>query len=196
MNNKNKFKLRYIFIGVISLWAVCFIADVALDVRVASDYDDTLAFSTPSFMKGFESGYKNFSDDFWKVVYDSIDLEKTKKTRQTILLFARSLGIKVDIISARKDVSYQPLADKWGWLVHHVFFTKDKRGVLSRNRYIFFLGDSDSDIDEAQKAGVLGIRILRHPDSSYKENYNPGKYGEFIVPYSLGPGLPLNNPSK
>ena len=66
----------------------------------------------------------------------------------------------------------------------NVYFTNKKAQRIRELDIEIFYGDSDSDIKAAQDAGIEGISILRSPKSSYKKKYNPGKYGEKIIPNS------------
>ena len=73
----------------------------------------------------------------------------------------------------------------------NVFF--EPNGKVERIRALrldVFYGDSDSDITDAQAAGVRGIRFQRSPRSSYRNSdgtlakYHPGEHGETVIPDS------------
>jgi len=76
------------------------------------------------------------------------------------------------------------LSLNFGVLPENVFFsTDDKTEVLKSIKLNLFYGDFDLDITSAQNAGVTPHRILLG-EAEYKkpEKYNPGKFGETIIP--------------
>lgn len=179
-----------IFLVVVALYAATVIVNVSLGVRLGFDLDDTLMFTTPSFVEAVkvaeQNGYESFkSPEFWKEVNDRFDLGEYKKTVLSIALLGKVFGIKVVVITARPDYFTERVKEGLRWLTDEVYFTEAKAEIMSRGRYLCFFGDSDSDITEANEAGVPAIRVKRSEKSSYKAKYHPGKYGEFVLPFSV-----------
>ncbi|MBI4368966.1 MAG: hypothetical protein HY547_01910 [Elusimicrobia bacterium] len=163
----------------------CMIA--AANLKIGFDYDDTISFSTPAFQKAFEAeaqGIKPFSPEFWSIINKSHEIEEAKWGVIFWALMAKTAGFDIVIITVRLPVDHEELVEKWDWLHDGFYFTKDKARAMRRQRFAAFVGDSDSDMEECQKAGITAVRSRRSPKSSYKENYSPGKYGEWILPFS------------
>jgi acid phosphatase class B len=102
-----------------------------------------------------------------------------------------SRGHEVYAITARPDINGDPLRDyleeQLGIPRDHVFFEPGgKAGRIHSLGLDAYYGDSDSDITEAAKAHVRGIRFLRSPRSSNRQSgrlakYHPGYFGEPII---------------
>lgn len=182
---------------VVVAWFVLYVVlDFAVDLRIGLDYDDTLAFSSPSFKEAMDQlgsdrwpgrNSPQFAK-FWSTVYSHVDLDRPKWVPILIALAGKTIGCDVVIITARAGVGSWPLQVRWSWLVDEFYFTKEKAGILAEANYLVFLGDSDGDITEAQEAGVWAVRVERGEDSSNDREYQPGEYGEMILPFSAGPG--------
>lgn len=180
--------------ALLSLWLIVFVANTLRGSKVGFDYDDTVCFSTPSFMAASEKytmkaiGSKHPDNAlFWAEVNSDPGRDIRKPLTWTLINIFKLLGIKVVLITAREGISTGPFESYWGDSFSEYHFTKEKAKILGSGGYLAFFGDSDSDMSEAQKAGVLGIRIQRNPASSYQKKYNPGSLGEFVVPDSEGP---------
>lgn len=160
----------------------------ALNLKIGFDYDDTLSFSTPAYEKAFqaerEKGIKPFSPEFWQIVNENYSLDEPRWGAVGWAVLAKAVGFDIVIITARLPLGGEALVEHWEWLHDGFFFTKDKSGIMNKKRFVAFIGDSDSDIEECRKSGVVAIRARRSPKSSYKENYSPGKYGEWILPFT------------
>lgn len=172
---------------IIALLTVIHLAVAALNLKIGFDYDDTLSLSTPAFEQAFSSqnqGIKPFSNEFWKIVNTNYKLEQPKVGVIFWAALAKFLGFDIIVIASRVPIEADNLVASWDWLADGFFFEKEKSKILRRHHYLAFVGDADSDIEEARKANVLAIRAQRSPSSSYKENYSPGKYGEWVLPYS------------
>ena len=59
-----------------------------------------------------------------------------------------------------------------------------KHVYLGQSNYLLYFGDADSDVTEGRKARVFTIRVRRSPSSSYKDDYNPGMFREWVIPFS------------
>jgi acid phosphatase (class B) len=159
-------------------------------VAVGFDFDDTLVFSSPAFKEGFAGKPKPYSKGFWEIVNASDEGRSVvKKKTLEILEKHRARGDSIYVITARKpyggDKVKAYIQKTFAIPPGNVFF--ETRGKERRIRALglsIFYGDSDSDIKAAQKAGIIGVRILRSPNSSYKGKNNPGRFNEEIVPGS------------
>lgn len=174
-------------LGMMMVWGLIFSLVTIGDLRVGFDYDDTLVFSTPAFSRAFGSGVQPFSPDFWETVNTSYDLEKRKLLANALAWGFRLLGFKVGVISSRQPNGGEALKKEWRFLVSDFVFagsSANKHLYLKKGHYVLFFGDSDSDIAEGRKARVLALRVRRHPDSSYKEDYHPGTLRELVLPLS------------
>lgn len=176
------------------LWAGVFAANTALDSKVGFDFDDTIAFSSPSFRAAEEKfgeeamrpKHRDFFA-FWSELNGKPERDLPKPLTLWLARGARLLGCDVVIITARMGVGREPFVAHWKDRFDEIYFVKDKTRILERDRYLAFFGDSDADIAKAKKAGVMGVRIQRHPKSSNTYGYEPGRYGEWVVPGSEGP---------
>lgn len=156
-------------------------------LRVGFDIDDTLLFSTPAFQKGFNSDVKPFSKEFWRIVNRSDSgASIVKKKVYELVKKHQAAGDEVYVITARKPYNgiylKRFIKDKFGIPISHIFFAPNgKVEKMKELKLDIFYGDSDSDIEDALKAGVKPIRVLRSPKSSYKKKFHPGKFGEEIL---------------
>ncbi|MBI4062672.1 MAG: hypothetical protein HY401_00035 [Elusimicrobia bacterium] len=172
---------------IFAIFAAAHLLVASVNLKVGFDYDDTLSFSTPAFDKAFAAetdGVKPFGQEFWQIVNKNYGLEEPKWGVIFWALLFKVAGFDVVIITARLPVDTEDLIAKWSWLHDGFYFTKEKARLMKNSHYAAFVGDSDSDMEESDKAGVIAIRARRSPKSSYKENYSPGKYGEWILPFS------------
>ncbi|MEW5693383.1 MAG: hypothetical protein AB1765_08825 [Candidatus Hydrogenedentota bacterium] len=180
-----------VFLILVLVYAIIVLTNVVLDVKIGFDMDDTLIFSSPAFVKADKLAYKfkikKFSPKYWEMVNGDIENGNIKKVTVSIAILARAFGIDSVIITARPDINTDKIKKYWEWLTDEIYFTDNseyKSDVLKKHRFICFFGDSDSDITEAMESDVFAIRIQRSPESSYKQDYKPGKFNEFILPLS------------
>ena len=161
--------------------------------RVGFDVDDTLLFSTGAFRKGFDSGHRYDSEEFWALVNTSDSGNSiVKESARAVVETYQKRGIELFAITARSPVGGVELArylhGVFGIPKENIFFEPDSKTARIRElRLDVFFGDSDSDITDAMEAGVRAIRFQRSENSSYKNEdgslrkYHPGLYGEQIV---------------
>lgn len=174
--------------GVLALIAVCLLATPSLAENVGFDLDDTLVYSTPAFAQGF--AVSSFgTTEFWQEVNTSDEGNSTVKTSVKAILDSHIAdGDTVYVITARKDVNGDCVRDwvsrTFGIPASNVFFSSRKATLLRRLDIVVFYGDSDSDIEAALDAGILGVRIERSVHSSYQKNYSPGKYNEPVLDWT------------
>lgn len=174
---------------LLMVWGLIFSVVTIGRLGVAFDYDDTLVQSAAAFQKAFGKVSQPYTPGFWGIVNQSYDLEKPKWTVYPIAWVFRVFGFKVTVLSARPAVEADALRKEWRHLLGRggfVFAGSDgaKAGHLVAGNFVLFFGDSDTDIEAAQKAKVFPVRIKRSRKSVFKEDYNPGRYGEFILPLS------------
>ena len=154
--------------------------------KVGFDIDDTLLFSTPAFQEGFNSGAKQYSEEFW-VIVNGVDREKSivKKRAEQILEMHKKKGDLIYVITSREPYGAENLKiflyDRFGVPLENIYFESDKTGRIKELGLNIYYGDSDSDIKAALEAGAIPYRIQRARESSYKNKYNPGSYGENII---------------
>ncbi|MDA3792165.1 MAG: hypothetical protein PF545_00695 [Elusimicrobia bacterium] len=175
---------------IVILFSACGVKNKSADensLKVGFDVDDTLLFSTPAFQKGFESSEKPFSGEFWAVVNNSDrGNSKIKKKVLQILEKHRVDGDEIYAITARKPNGGEGLKnylnDALGIPKSNIYFESEgKTNRLQQLGIDIFYGDSDSDISDANAAGIKAYRIERSTASSYQKKYNPGKYGEKVI---------------
>ncbi|MBN1383773.1 MAG: hypothetical protein JW983_02670 [Elusimicrobia bacterium] len=158
-------------------------------INVGFDIDDTLLFSTPAVLKILESGAPEYSEEWWVAINNSDEGNSViKKVTEKILNEHKTKGNEIFAITARRnsggDGLRKFLNKTFGIKKENIYFTERKSEKIRELNIKIFYGDSDTDIKAAQDAGIEGLRILRSPKSSYKINYNPGRYGEKIIPNS------------
>ncbi|MEK6543986.1 MAG: hypothetical protein AABZ44_06080, partial [Elusimicrobiota bacterium] len=137
--------------------------------------------------KGFAAaneGVESFSPELWSVVNRNHELESSKTGVLFWAVMLKTLGFDIVFIASRLPQDNEGLVDRWDWLHDGFYFEKEKSRIMGRSRFVVFIGDSDSDIEDAQKVGVWAVRARRSPRSSYQANYSPGKYNEWILPFS------------
>jgi acid phosphatase (class B) len=159
--------------------------------RVGFDIDDTLLFSSPAF-NAAKAEHPFGTDEFWAMVNRSDREHSIVKVRtREIVEEWKAAGAEVWAITARPGTEGDPVRDfiseTFGIPRENVYFEKPKTERIRGLGIQIFYGDSDSDIKDAQEAGAIGIRILRSPNSSYRNKdgtlrkYHPGIHGEEIV---------------
>lgn len=193
MKNLFKFKFLSLVIGGIILLSGC-VKQVSVEsekkLLVGFDVDDTLLFSTPAFKKGFQSDTRPFSPEFWEVVNKSDRGNSiVKKKTQKILIEYQQKGDEIFVITARHPDGGESLKEflneTFNILKENIYFeTSGKTLRMRQLKLDIFYGDADSDITAAQDANVKAYRIQRSTASSYQKKYNPGKYGEEVIPDS------------
>ncbi|HAM35255.1 MAG TPA: hypothetical protein DEB40_06265 [Elusimicrobia bacterium] len=177
-------------LALMSVWGLVYSLTTITRLGVAFEYDDTLVFSTPAYVKAFASVQQPFSPQFWSVVNKSYDIEKPKLLPLSLAWIFRLFGFKVAIIANRPSTDGDGLRKEWRRLTPKTLFCfagdrGDPRLFLEKGNYVLFFGDSDSGIVEARKAGVYPIRVKRSRKSFRKEeDYRPGTFGELVLPWS------------
>jgi acid phosphatase class B len=176
-------------LALMSFWGLIFSLATITKLAVAFEYDDGLVFSKPAYVKAFASVQQPFTPQFWSVVNRSYDIEQPKLLAQGLAWAFRLFGFKVAIIADRPSIDGEALRKEWRRLTPKTLFLfagdrGDRKSFLEKSNFILFLGDGDSAIMDARKAGVYVVRIKRSPQSYKKEDYHPGTLGEMVLPLS------------
>ena len=152
------------------------------------DLDGTLVYSGPNFKEAFAKT-KPLSPECYALVNAGDETySKIRTPVKKILDKHRVRGDEIFVVTSRGaengDKLREYLKFNFGVLPEHVQFSADdKTEVLKWLKLNIFYGDFDLDISSAQNAGVTPYRILLGA-AEYKkpEKYNPGKFGETIIP--------------
>jgi acid phosphatase class B len=158
---------------------------------IGFDIDDTVVFSSPAFThaKGTKGG------SFWSRVNTSDHLSHPLTHTIALVREHQRLGHTIYLITARKHTPNETLSATMATLLgipssHTYFRDKGKTSLIKELGITTFYGDSDTDITDAQAAGATGVRVPRHPSSSYTNKdgtmrkYHPGTYGELVLPFT------------
>ena len=158
---------------------------------IGFDIDDTVVFSSPAFThaKATKGG------SFWERVNTSDHLSLPLTHTLALVREHLRLGHAVYLITARRHTQGETLSATMATLLgipaSHVYFRdKGKAALIQELGITTFYGDSDTDITDAQAAGATGVRVPRHPASTYTNKdgsmrkYHPGAYGELVLPFT------------
>lgn len=179
---------KVVLFVLITAYLITFAVNKTLYKTVGFDYDSTLAFSMPTFAaERKESPSERMN---WELINGRLlEVEKQKRVAWLVPFF-KCFGLTPIVITSRPEIKGDlfraHVFQTYGVKPEDVYMTKEKSAVLKKCHTVLFFGDSDGDITEAQKAGVRAIRVKRSADDPYKENYNPGHYGEWVLPFSDG----------
>lgn len=175
-------------LAMMSVWGLFFSLITIGHLSVAFDYDDTLVDSAKAYEKAAGAAAQRESPSFWGALNNAYDLESIKYVPFTIACALRGLGFRVMIMAERQGVEGEALKKEWRKLAPRSFiFTPDpaaKHLHMQEGHFVAFFGDSDQDMLEAKKVGVLGVRVRRGKHSVKNDQYSPGKMGETVIPLS------------
>ncbi|OGS36015.1 MAG: hypothetical protein A2506_03060 [Elusimicrobia bacterium RIFOXYD12_FULL_66_9] len=175
-------------LAAMSVWGLIFSIVTIARLGVAFDYDDTLVHSEESFAKAARSVQQLRSPEYWKIVNNAYDLETPKMVPYALACALRGFGFRILILADRQATGGEALKKEWRHLAPRGFVfvgaPENKHLHLQDGRYVLFFGDSDRDMLEAKNAGVLAVRIRRGSKSVASDDYNPGKLGEKVIPFS------------
>lgn len=169
-------------------------------IAVGFDVDDTVLFSSPVFYyvmnnsDGPEGSNKYGSKPFehaktWADInsrYDQFSLPK--EIARKLIDMHQKRGDRIYFITARAKSDNETLSA----LLEKTFDIKSMHPVLFMGHHSkatpirrlniqLYYGDSDSDITEAQDAGIRAIRILRAANSTDPRPLKLGEYGEKVL---------------
>lgn len=155
---------------------------------VGFDIDDTLLWSEPAFRLAREAKAEPFSTPFWRILNESDRLvSRVKRKALELVRWHQRQGARVIAVTKRQeagrgDVVRAFIAQTFGIAKDSVFFEPNgKTDRLKAEKAELFYGDSDGDIEDAKAAGIPGVRFLRSPHTTYRGDYNAGKFGEEIL---------------
>jgi acid phosphatase (class B) len=173
-------------------------------IDVGFDIDDTLIFPSPSFQAVLHStdgpgGSNPYGADMRAVVSNPRswhDLHHQhdryvlpKQAGRALLDLHKNRGDRIHLITARVGVEGAQLEARMRQmfeleLAGPTVFTglKSKTEVIRARNLAVYYGDSDSDIEYAQAAGVRGVRVLRASNAiDYDKRPCFGKFGEDVI---------------
>lgn len=175
-------------LAMMSVWGLFFSLITISHLSVAFDYDDTLVDAAKAYEKASGASVQRAGPGYWAAVNNAYDLETIKYVPYTLACLLRGLGFRVMIMAERQGSDGDALRKEWRKLAPRSFiFTPDpaaKHLHMQEGHFVAFFGDSDIDMLEAKKAGVLGVRIRRGRRSVKNDQYSPGKMGEVVIPLS------------
>ena len=175
-------------LAFMSVWGLFFSLITIGRLSVAFDYDDTLVSSSKAYEKAAHSVTQRDSPTFWAALNNAYDLEAIKYVPFALACALRGLGFRVVIMAERQGVDGDALKKEWRKLAPRSFlFTPDpaaKHLHMQEGHFVAFFGDSDQDMLEAKKVGVLGVRVKRGRHPVKRDSYSPGRMGEAVIPLS------------
>ena len=175
-------------LAMMSVWGLFFSVITIGRLSVAFDYDDALVDSAKAYEKAARSVTQRDSPTFWAALNNAYDLEAIKYVPFTLACALRGLGFRVVIMAERQGADGDALKKEWRKLAPRSFlFTPDpaaKHLHMQEGHFVAFFGDSDQDMLEAKKVGVLGVRIKRGRHPVKLDPYAPGRMGELVIPLS------------
>jgi acid phosphatase class B len=173
-------------LAAMSVWGLCFSLVTIGRLSVGFDYDNTLVDSSKAFEKAARLSQTPGGAGYWSTVNNSYELESPKLVAYGTALLLRALGFRIVIMADRQGSDGDALRKEWRRLAPKGFlFTPDpasKHLHMREGRFVAFFGDADMDMLEAQKAGVLAMRVQARPGEGVP--YSPGKMGDYVVPLS------------
>jgi acid phosphatase class B len=175
-------------LAAMSVWGLIFSLVTIGRLSVAFDYDDTMVDSSKAYEKAAQGATQALSPTYWSALNNAYDLEKPRLIPFTIACVLRALGFRIVILADRQAVDGDSLKKEWRKLAPRGFvFTTaptNKHLHMMEGHFVAFFGDSDQDMLEAKKAGVLAVRVRRSKRAVATDPYAPGKQGELVIPLS------------
>ena len=199
------------FAMIAGAWGVLFSVITLISFKVGFEYDDGLVFSTPAFKAAsaapvvtksgkadsdpallpdaFQGRWQNggADADYWNAINRAYKLEHIKPIPWLTAWFFKIFGFKVEIFCTRDAAGSESLQNSWRVLADYFHFIADenkKYELLEQSRFIFYFTPSDEGVIQAKKADVTPIRIYKNKKSLNTCLYNPGKFGERMLPLS------------
>lgn len=172
-------------------------------ITVGFDIDDTLVFSSPSFNAVLNARDANGVNPYganrravignpkaWEdlhAIHDAYVLPKAIGAQ--LLALHQRRGDRIHLITARFNVKGELLEKRMRDmfkldLAGPVLFAamKPKTELIKANGIQLYYGDSDSDIESAQAAGIRGVRVVRATNAiEYDKLPTNGKFGEDVL---------------
>jgi acid phosphatase (class B) len=167
-------------------------------INVGFDIDDTVLFSTPAYHYGkqkyspYSNEYLNM-EEFWNELNNGLDnFSLPKKCARRLINLHKKRGDSIYFITARKPTKTETVTELLSQTfglenINRVIFTGWRKGAnlklkpLKEYNIQIYYGDSDSDIQAAQSAGIRAIRIMRARNSTKKPLPKNGSLGEEVL---------------
>ncbi|TDM06605.1 MAG: acid phosphatase AphA [Ideonella sp. MAG2] len=173
-------------------------------VDVGFDIDDTLIFPSPGFQavlfsKEGPGGSNPYGADMravvanpktWQDLHHQHDAYALPKAiGRELLALHQQRGDRIHLITARVGIEGAALEARMRKFFGLEFagpivFTalKPKTEAIRARKLALYYGDSDSDIEAAQAAGIRGVRVLRATNAvAYDKGPCFGKFGEDVI---------------
>ncbi|NLH40192.1 MAG: hypothetical protein GX445_09060 [Elusimicrobia bacterium] len=171
------------FCYLFAVWAVIYSTISICNFSVAFEYDDGVVYSGDLYRKAAQ----NKTEIFYSFINSNTDSEKTKLIPFILIIFFKITGFKVDFIADRDNINTSDIFKKWNNWASSIYFVSDqnqKYELLESKKYLLFFSSSDEGIIQSKKAGIYPLRIKRNPKSASELSYVPGRFNEFIIPFS------------
>ena len=170
-------------------------------MSVGFDLDDTLLFASAIVEKNCPHANGKKFQDMGDLIYQKMNCDDVrftipKRIGKELIAFHQLRGDELYFITAR---AFTPCVNQ-GYSINDwiketfniknfrpVIFTDTDFGKgtkahwLKENKIAVYYGDSDSDIEAAQQAGILGIRVMRASNCMKVSENHIGKYGEMVI---------------
>lgn len=180
------FRIRVlVLLGII--WCCLYAANILSGNRIAVEYDGGIAETSSSIQTVETEKYTIFSKEYWQRLNSMAGKDKTKPMPAIICLVAKSIGIRPYILASREDEGADALRKNWKKYSHAIIFVPEPNDIydfLEKEKPLMLMASSDEAIVQAVKAAVKPVRIKRKSRNHLPGEYNPGKYGEAILPFS------------
>ena len=173
-------------------------------MHVGFDVDDVALFSAPVVQKVlFENPGKRFEEipEMYQRMNCGMEVRysMTKQVTEKLIKLHKKRGDQIFFITAR---GYTDCVDKDYGInqylaeiyqidnMNPVIFTNTEFGPGTKATWLMdhkisvYYGDSDSDIQAAQNAGALGVRVIRAANSDKQEDNRIGCYSEPVLKHS------------
>ncbi len=168
--------------------------------NVGFDVDDTLLFSTPSFVLGkaifsINSDAWSHNANFWQQVNNGLLVySKKKESMQQIINYHLKRDDNIYFITDRPRTNTERLSSRLADDFNIPFYKRNlvlfksyingvkrnKNYFIKRNKISIYYGDSDADIYQDRNT-VLKLRVLRSSASQNQDHYHPGMYCEVVI---------------
>lgn len=176
-------------LAMMSVWGLIFSLVTIARLGAAFTYDDTLVASMPAYEKAAgASATQAKGPEYWKIVNNAYDLESPKLLPYAIACVLRGFGFRILIVAERGASGGDALKKEWRHLAPRGFVfapnPDDLHLHLADGRYVIFFGTSDRELHEAKNAGIYAVRVKRGKKFVGTGEYNPGQFGEVVLPLS------------
>jgi len=176
-----------IIISLVFLWALAYSINTIMKNSIAIEYDGGIADSTKSWQAMEKESIKKNSKEYWAKINAFGENDQAKPIPALLCAAAKSVGIKIYVLCDRENENTENLKKTWQRLATGIYFTpapNDRYVFLEQHKPLAYAASSDENIIQSVKAEILPVRIKRSKKTKLPGNYNPGKFGEKIIPFS------------